>query len=78
MCRSDIEGSGGTCNASANRKSIRTADYPTASIRPANVALDCTQVGNVFGFVLRPWQEGLGEVLDQLLSGNLAKSGYMK
>ena len=49
---------------------IRTVDYPTPAVRPADTRLDCTAIIRSFGTTLRPWQDGLDETLGQLLTGN--------
>jgi len=47
---------------------IRTVDYPTPAQRPADSRLDCTAVARTFGLKPRPWQDGLKDTLDRLLS----------
>jgi dTDP-4-dehydrorhamnose reductase len=47
-------------------EAITTADYPTPARRPANSVLDCSQIGEAFGIVPRPWREALAEVIGEL------------
>jgi dTDP-4-dehydrorhamnose reductase len=46
---------------------IRTSEYPTPAIRPADTRLDCTAVVRAFGIQLRPWRQGLAETIHRLL-----------
>jgi len=46
---------------------IATADFPTPARRPANSVLDCGRVVRTFAPPRRPWQDGLDEVLNELL-----------
>jgi dTDP-4-dehydrorhamnose reductase len=46
---------------------IPTSAYPTPAARPANSVLDCRLIDIVFAPPRRPWQEGLADVLDELL-----------
>lgn len=50
---------------------IRTADYPTAAVRPADTRLDCTAVVREFGVILRPWRQALAETIDRLLANEV-------
>ena len=45
---------------------IKTAEYPTKAARPANSVLDCARLRSTFGVTLRPWQEALGECVNEL------------
>jgi dTDP-4-dehydrorhamnose reductase len=45
---------------------IASADYPTRARRPAFSVLDNAKLALVFGLQLRPWQEGLREVIGEL------------
>lgn len=49
---------------------ISTADYPTPARRPANSRLSTAKLTQELGIVPRPWQEAVGEVVDQLTGGN--------
>jgi len=49
---------------------IRTIDYPTPALRPADTRLDCTAVVRAFGVTLQPWRCALVETIDRLLTGN--------
>jgi dTDP-4-dehydrorhamnose reductase len=44
-------------------KPIPTSAYPTPAIRPANSMLDCSDLEEVFGIHLRPWENALASVL---------------
>jgi dTDP-4-dehydrorhamnose reductase len=46
---------------------VSTAAYPTAAKRPANSRLDTSLFRRTFDLRLPPWQEGVGQVLRQLL-----------
>src|SRR5262249_55327700 len=46
---------------------IRTSEYPTPAIRPADTRLDCTAVVRAFGVQLRPWRQALAETIHRLL-----------
>ena len=50
-------------------RAIATAEFPLPAARPANSELDCSRFAAAFGFAPRPWQQGLAEVLDELLTG---------
>jgi dTDP-4-dehydrorhamnose reductase len=59
---------------------IRTIDYPTAAIRPADTRLDCAAIGRAFGINQRPWREGLQETMAELLKNygnNGSKNGIL-
>lgn len=43
---------------------ITTEEYPTPAKRPARSCLDCSSVETKFHISRRPWQEGLGEMID--------------
>ncbi len=46
---------------------IATADYPTPARRPANSLLSHRAIGDAYGITPRPWQESLGDILDDLI-----------
>ena len=46
---------------------ITTADYPTRARRPANSLLDLGAIGQAYGIAPRPWQDALGDILDELI-----------
>jgi dTDP-4-dehydrorhamnose reductase len=46
---------------------VSSAAYPTAAQRPANSRLDTRRLRRTFGLRLPPWQEGVSQVLQQLL-----------
>ena len=46
---------------------IATADYPTAARRPANSVLAVDAIGRAYGIAPRPWQEALGDIMDELI-----------
>jgi dTDP-4-dehydrorhamnose reductase len=41
-------------------------DYPTPAARPAYSVLDTTALQRDFALRLPPWQDGLGNVLDEI------------
>jgi dTDP-4-dehydrorhamnose reductase len=45
---------------------VKTAAYPGAAQRPLNSRLDTSRFRNTFGLHLPPWQDGAGQVLQQL------------
>jgi dTDP-4-dehydrorhamnose reductase len=45
---------------------IATVDYPTPAARPAYSVLDTTALQRDFALRLPPWQDGLGNVLDEI------------
>jgi dTDP-4-dehydrorhamnose reductase len=50
----------------ATVEAITTADYPTPAKRPANSRLATEKLQAAFGISPRPWQEAVGDVVDQL------------
>ncbi len=46
---------------------IATADYPTPARRPANSLLSHRAICEAYGITPRPWQESLGDILDDLI-----------
>jgi dTDP-4-dehydrorhamnose reductase len=48
---------------------IRTVDYPTPALRPANARLDCTKILREFGVTMRPWREALAETINRMQIG---------
>lgn len=46
---------------------ISSEEYPTPALRPKNSRLSNLKFLNTFGFQMRPWGEGLNEILDELL-----------
>ena len=53
--------------ASATVEPIATAEYSTPAHRPANSLLDCSAIETAFGVKPRPWQDALGDILDELI-----------
>jgi dTDP-4-dehydrorhamnose reductase len=47
--------------------SLQTGEYPAAARRPANSRLDTSHFRDTFGLRLPPWEEGVRQVLAQLL-----------
>ena len=45
---------------------IKTAEYLAKAARPANSVLDCARLRSTFGVTFRPWQEALGECVNEL------------
>lgn len=52
---------------SAAVEPIATIDYPTPARRPANSLLECRVIQATYGITPRPWQEALGDILDELI-----------
>jgi dTDP-4-dehydrorhamnose reductase len=46
---------------------IRTKDFPTKAVRPANSRLDLSRLRQVFGVTTPPWQQALQRELDILV-----------
>ncbi len=46
---------------------ITTAEYPTPARRPANSLLSHAAIGAAYGIAPRPWQDALGDILDELI-----------
>ena len=46
---------------------VATSDYPTPARRPANSLLSHTAIGAAYGITPRPWQDVLGDILDELI-----------
>jgi dTDP-4-dehydrorhamnose reductase len=46
---------------------ITTADYPTPAKRPANSLLSHAAIRAAYGIAPRPWQDALGDILDELI-----------
>jgi dTDP-4-dehydrorhamnose reductase len=51
----------------ASVKHIRTADYPTAAMRPANSRLDCGKLARAHGVRLPEWRPSVKEVVQRLV-----------
>ena len=51
----------------ANIHPICTKEYPTSARRPANSTLDSSKLRDTFGFNLPNWQDGVDNVLDNIL-----------
>src|SRR5262249_51884164 len=47
---------------------IRTIDYPTPAIRPADSRLNCAAIVSAYGVTPRPWRQSLAETIDRLLT----------
>lgn len=47
-------------------EAITTAEYPTPARRPADSRLDTTAIKRDFGIRLRPWQDAVAGIVDQL------------
>jgi dTDP-4-dehydrorhamnose reductase len=48
---------------------IRTVDYPTPALRPADSRLDCSAIVRTFGITApRPWQQSVADTIDRLLT----------
>lgn len=46
---------------------IATAEYPTPARRPANSLLSHSAITCAYGITPRPWQDALGDILDELI-----------
>lgn len=46
---------------------IATSDYPTPARRPANSLLSHKAIGTAYGITPRPWQDAVGDILDELI-----------
>ncbi|WP_083925855.1 dTDP-4-dehydrorhamnose reductase [Sphingomonas sp. Mn802worker] len=46
---------------------ITTAEYPTPAKRPANSLLSHAAIQQAYGIQPRPWQDALGDILDELI-----------
>ncbi|MEH3124152.1 MAG: dTDP-4-dehydrorhamnose reductase [Sphingomonas phyllosphaerae] len=53
--------------AAASVAGIATSDYPTPARRPANSLLAHDAIQRAYGIVPRPWQDALGDILDELI-----------
>jgi dTDP-4-dehydrorhamnose reductase len=51
----------------ASVEPITTADYPTPARRPANSLLDTSSVQAAYGITPRPWDQALGDILNELI-----------
>lgn len=49
-------------------KAIPAQGYPTPARRPSNSSLDCAAFERRFGFALKPWREGVADVVKRTLS----------
>jgi dTDP-4-dehydrorhamnose reductase len=47
---------------------IRTIDYPTPAVRPADTRLNCAAIERQFGVKLRAWRQPLADTIDRLLT----------
>jgi len=47
---------------------IRTIDYPTAAVRPADSRLNCAAIVSACGVTPRPWRRSLAETIERLLT----------
>ena len=47
---------------------IRTADYPTPALRPADSRLDCAEIRRTFGIAPQPWRQSVADTIDRLLT----------
>jgi dTDP-4-dehydrorhamnose reductase len=52
---------------SAQVAPIATAQYPTPARRPANSLLSTQAVASAYGIAPRPWQDALGDILNELI-----------
>jgi dTDP-4-dehydrorhamnose reductase len=47
---------------------IRTIDYPTPAVRPADTRLNCAAIERQFGVKPRDWRQALADTIDRLLT----------
>lgn len=59
--------SGARGGTTAGIDPITTAQYPTPAHRPANSLLSTEAITTAYGLVPRPWDEALGDILDELI-----------
>ena len=53
---------------------ITSSDYPQRAARPANSRLDPAKLMRDFGITPRPWQEVVGEIVNELVSAQQART----
>jgi dTDP-4-dehydrorhamnose reductase len=51
---------------------IRTVDYPTPAVRPADSRLNCAAIASECGITPRPWRQSLAETIERLLTKQVA------
>lgn len=61
---------------SATVTRIPSSDYPTPAARPCNSLLSHDAVRTAFGLAPRPWQNALGDILDELIGQPTSKEQY--
>jgi dTDP-4-dehydrorhamnose reductase len=64
-----VELAAGRIHRSPQVVPIRTADYPTPAIRPADARLDCTKILRDFKVAMRPWRDALAETINRMQTG---------
>jgi len=52
---------------------IATTEYPTPAERPSNAVLDCSLIVRCLGIRPRPWQDGLEDMIKEMVSAKAAK-----
>jgi|SRR5690242_10397084 len=67
FARAIIERVGGRLGKTPEVIPIKTSDYPTAAVRPADTRLDCGAIGRAFGIALKSWPQALEATLDRLI-----------
>jgi len=72
FARKIFEAAGPRVKTISDVQAITTAKYPTPARRPANSALDCSKLARVYGIALRPWEEALTDMLDEVLAADIA------
>ncbi len=63
--------SGARGGPAADVEPIATTDYPTPARRPANSLLSSDAITAAFGIIPRPWQDALGDILDDLIGARI-------
>lgn len=61
-----VELAAGRLHRSPQLVPIRTSEYPTPALRPADTRLDCTAIVHDFGVALQPWRDALAETIERL------------
>jgi dTDP-4-dehydrorhamnose reductase len=48
---------------------IRSSDWPTLAVRPANSVLDCSRIAEELGIRLPPWREAVKPIVARIVAG---------
>jgi len=66
FARAIVEMATGRSGKTPQIVAIRTADYPTPAVRPADTRLDCAKIMRAYGIRPRPWRQALEETIIRL------------